>query len=372
MDILNSLILFSAFFGLFLSIALFVHRRGNTSANKLLAILVFILTLIVAKHIDFGNSSQLISSILALASPVFMFMFGPLLLFYAKDSFGNRTELKKGLAHFIPALSSIVVIIAMAITAKKVNNGQMVINKPLISSLFFVFLLTQIVHMLIYNIKVYKYLNIVQRALRQSFSNIDKINFRWLKHATIGFTIILCMSIGYYVMLITGGYYTYSQETDFGFVLMVSIMINYIGLRSLRQPEIISGELLNQAQSKYNNSRLSKELAEQYKSQIINYMNVDSPYTDSDFKLNDMASRLGLSSHMVSQVINEYLSQNFFEFINSYRINLAKEKMKAVNWKTNTILGIAFDVGYNSKSAFNRAFKRIENRTPSDYLKSLK
>lgn len=180
------------------------------------------------------------------------------------------------------------------------------------------------------------------------------------------------MSIGYYVMLITGGYYTYSHETDFGFVLVISIMINYIGLRSLRQPEIISGELLNQLHPKYNNSLLSKELAEQYKSQIINYMNVDTPYTDSDFKLNDVANRLGLSSHMVSQVINEYLCQNFFEFVNSYRINLAKEKMKAVNWKTNTILGIAFEVGYNSKSAFNRAFKRIENRTPSDYLKSIK
>ena len=96
----------------------------------------------------------------------------------------------------------------------------------------------------------------------------------------------------------------------------------------------------------------------------------DRPYTDNNLTLFKLAGQLDISENKLSQVINTQSQDNFFEFVNKYRVEMVIEKMKNGEHKSRTLLGLALDSGFNSKASFNRSFKRITGLTPSDYLRT--
>jgi len=81
-------------------------------------------------------------------------------------------------------------------------------------------------------------------------------------------------------------------------------------------------------------------------------------------------SELNIISHYLSQVINEQFNLNFFDFVNRYRVEVFKEKIKDTVFRNYSLLGIAFECGFNSKSAFNRIFKQATGLTPSQFKKA--
>jgi len=83
-----------------------------------------------------------------------------------------------------------------------------------------------------------------------------------------------------------------------------------------------------------------------------------------------MAQSLNLSTNHLSQIINEKLEMNFFDFINEYRVNEVKDRLSDPKYKHYTLLAIAFDSGFNSKSSFNSIFKQYTGLTPSEFQKS--
>lgn len=98
-------------------------------------------------------------------------------------------------------------------------------------------------------------------------------------------------------------------------------------------------------------------------------MESEKPYLDSDINLPGLSRHIGIPEHYLSQVINGKLNQNFFDFINHYRIREASRILSGSKNRL-TIRRVAFEVGFNSKSAFNRAFKKHIQMTPSDCKKA--
>jgi AraC-like DNA-binding protein len=97
-------------------------------------------------------------------------------------------------------------------------------------------------------------------------------------------------------------------------------------------------------------------------------MESERPFLNSDICLHGLSERLNIPDHYLSQVINMRLNRNFYDFINHYRVEEAKRLL--TNSKNHlTILEVAFEVGFNSKSAFNRVFKKYVKKTPSDFKK---
>jgi YesN/AraC family two-component response regulator len=88
--------------------------------------------------------------------------------------------------------------------------------------------------------------------------------------------------------------------------------------------------------------------------------------------LNDLAGLLQTNPHVLSRLINEDDAMNFYDFVNTYRINEFKKRCEHGQHKTMTIIAIANDVGFKSKTTFNRTFKKINGLTPRDYLHKLK
>ncbi|MCU0849581.1 MAG: AraC family transcriptional regulator [Spirochaetes bacterium] len=123
------------------------------------------------------------------------------------------------------------------------------------------------------------------------------------------------------------------------------------------------------ADRRYEKSGLKDEDAENYLKKLESYMSEEKPYMDGDLTILDVSEHLDIPRHYLTQIINEKLNKNFYMYINEYRIEEAKKKMNDKLYSEHTILRIAYDSGFNSKSAFNSIFKKTTGFSPSDYRK---
>ena len=131
----------------------------------------------------------------------------------------------------------------------------------------------------------------------------------------------------------------------------------------------IQSSRINQP-AKYEYSKLTSDELTAYGEKLLEYLERKKPYLDNDLKLQDIADTMGLPSYHLSQIINTQLNRNFYDLINSYRIEEAKRQLSDPDKHDLKILAIAFEAGFNSKSAFNVAFKKYTNITPSRYRQS--
>ncbi|AZA79082.1 AraC family transcriptional regulator [Chryseobacterium sp. G0186] len=117
--------------------------------------------------------------------------------------------------------------------------------------------------------------------------------------------------------------------------------------------------------NKYSNKKISDEQVDHFVSRLDRLMNIEELYKNPDLKLNDLSSRMNMSSHQLSQLLNDNLGKSFSIYINEYRINEACEKIE--NGSFLKIEEIGYEVGFNSKSTFFSTFKKIKNTTPLLY-----
>ena len=164
-------------------------------------------------------------------------------------------------------------------------------------------------------------------------------------------------------------------KIDAGYVIQImdlfSIMIflvftTILVLKGLNQLKVFSGI---EERLKYANSKLSDINVQEYVQQLTNYMKTQKPHLTPSLSIEELSEKLSIPSWHLSQVINEYFNQNFFNFINSYRVEEAKHRLKDPTSNSKTILEVVYEVGFNSKSTFNDVFKRTTGMTPSEFKK---
>jgi AraC-like DNA-binding protein len=122
---------------------------------------------------------------------------------------------------------------------------------------------------------------------------------------------------------------------------------------------------------KYKKSVLNDSIKTRYQEKLKNHMLSQKPYLNPSCSLTSLARELSISLNYLSQVINESFQQSFNDFINSYRINESKRILEEKHNPKKTILEIAYEVGFNSKSTFNKAFKKNAGCTPREFKNSL-
>lgn len=123
--------------------------------------------------------------------------------------------------------------------------------------------------------------------------------------------------------------------------------------------------------NKYRTSPLTSEQISQYTQKLIHIIHSKPDvFLQSDFQLSSLAKLLGLPSYLTSQVINEGMGKNFYELVNEQRIRHAQKALESSQGKNQSILEVAYDVGFNSKSTFNQSFKKYVGTTPSEYRRS--
>ncbi|MFC2155648.1 two-component regulator propeller domain-containing protein [Acidobacteriota bacterium] len=118
---------------------------------------------------------------------------------------------------------------------------------------------------------------------------------------------------------------------------------------------------------KYKTSTIDPDKAEEIVKKLTHLLEYEKVYRDEKISLQSLSKELSVTYHQLSQVINEKLGKNFFDLINGYRIREAKKRLVDPKEKTRSVLAIAYDVGFNTKAAFNRVFKKYTRMTPSQF-----
>jgi AraC-like DNA-binding protein len=140
-----------------------------------------------------------------------------------------------------------------------------------------------------------------------------------------------------------------------------------MGYLKMRRPQLADSEDELPAVKKYEKSRLAPERSERYLNRLLQLMEKERPFIDGDLTIQKLAAKLSIPAPHLSQTINERLGKSFPDFINSYRIEEAKKKLLDPACKHLSVLGIAEEVGFSSKSSFNAVFKKHTDMTPSEF-----
>ena len=135
-------------------------------------------------------------------------------------------------------------------------------------------------------------------------------------------------------------------------------------------PVEFTADELKERKAKYKKSTLTEEQRKTHITTLLTYMNDHKPYLNPNISPQDIADNIKINKHHLSEILNLNFGKNFNGFINLYRIEEAK-KLLTDNHNNITMLAIAYDSGFNSKSSFNRAFKEITGNTPSEYKKNM-
>ena len=208
-----------------------------------------------------------------------------------------------------------------------------------------------------------------------NFSTAENVNLEWLRKLIIVFGVIWTILIA--ITLIHHVFNLFSMVfcTDSLFMAL-SIFVILIGYFGLKQKVIFGNEfkeqqLIVKEKTKYSGSSLKEVEASKYSKQLSEFMHAEKPYLNPDLTLPQLGSQINITPHYLSQVINEQFEMNFFEYINQFRVEEVKARINNPKFESYSFLGIALDSGFNSKSAFNRIFKKFTNQTPSQFKSGL-
>jgi AraC-like DNA-binding protein len=358
--------------GFFLFLILFLSRKGNTRANKYLSLLIFFFSLL--QIWDFLIQTRLIirfPHLIMTLNPL-LFTLGPLIYFYVKALTSIDWKFRvKFAVHFVPAAAFYIFFFPVYLLNEQ-EKVQLISNAFLNHNFIIppAFYIIAVAHILTY--LVFSVLRLVEHAknIKNNFSFIERLNLNWLKYLLIIF-IALWLTFAIRVF--------FQSRLIWNISAFLSLLTMYIvGYFGYNQPVIFPESMddtlkaLNKEEKKkYASSSLTeKELAE-YLKKIRALMNNEKIYLKNDLKIGDVAEKINLPVYYVSQVINEKLSKNFYDFINEYRVDEVKKRFADTKYDYLTILAIGFDSGFNSKTAFYSAFKRNTGMIPSAFKKQL-
>jgi AraC-like DNA-binding protein len=304
---------------------------------------------------------------------------GVFLFFYASRLASNSKGLNRNnLLHLIPFLAfnlylfvaSFLPDIARNIRIEHVHTD---VHPPLLFVFFLGITVLSGPFYFVLTLKLFKKHNI---NIFHNFSYTENINLEWLRKLVVVFgfvwTILIIITVIHHVFNL------FSMEfcTDSLFMALSAfvILIGYFGLKQKVIFEDSFGnehELVIPEKVKYSGSSLKKDEAIKFAKQLNEIMLSEKPFLDPGLTLPQLASQINISLPHLSQIINERFGLNFFEYINQYRVEEFKGRINDPKFESYSLLGIALDSGFNSKSAFNRIFKRFTNKTPSQYKSEL-
>jgi AraC-like DNA-binding protein len=356
--------------GLFLAIGLSSIKNGNKKANKVLAAFLLLAVFMLIGRVSFYfRSDSLFVYKLAIFADSIIFLFGPLLyLYFNRLLFLDRENDRLPIWHFIPfffQLSFATVVLFLSKDSFISYSQQGFFNWPFFLCEFF-----GLISLTWYSIRC-------GRALYQ-FYGAEQTELSYHQGVTAFLTLITA-AVGTVLILwwlnFLGSQIFNEQLVPFGyntFWIANSLLIYLVGYFSLYQPAVFRVYMPPlKKQPKTAKVRVEKEPAARIKSKLDFLMEVDQLYLKEELSLKHLAGQLNTTANDLSFVLNHYHQTTFYKFINKHRVYHFLEQVKMGKHKNQTLLALAFDSGFNSKTAFNNAFKLEFNKNPSAYIKEL-
>lgn len=351
-----------------MAFALVLTKDGRQMSNRLLAS-VLILTTIVLAYVVLEERNAFINYpyLFFMKAHVF-FLLGPLFFFYVKSLINKKLRFtKKDLFHLVPFLVFFLIVLPFYLESRTTFQEMIIQKANQSKALSIEDMLVQGVLKSYYLFYLIISLTAIQKFYRSS-SNLNVVlhthKFEWIQRIILITIFIACIS------MITD-FLQPSQFTE-SFVPIANVaLLVLMGYLGLKQTDIYSVLELKRPQRKYKKSALTQEVSTSIYDDLMVKMKSEKLFKESNLSLPGLSKSIDSPPHHVSQVINEKFGMNYFNFISMFRIEEAKSLISEAENHEMNISQIAYEIGFNSISTFNAAFKKFTDMSPAEFKKQL-
>lgn len=348
--------------GVFVSLLLLKTKKGKKKANLYLSALVFLLSVYLFDlFLGKSNLIYLYPHLIAFGVPLW-YLFAPLTYFYVKAIFDDEFTINwKHFLHFIPFLLMFAKQVPFYLYSAefKLEIWTNNIHPPYSPVVNYLFALIAPMQILLYS---YAVLKIIIPKINTTNQNrkIKEAHLSWLK-----FTYYLLFIYGVLRVTVISRYFvTYDFITwvaNINFVIF-SLIIYSIAYFAIIEPERIFPPNIIPRKLKIHIP------TQEFAKKLVKIVESEKLYLNSELKYTELAQRLNISARYLTEVLNKEIGSSFNDFINKYRVDEVKQRMLMPENANYSLLAIALDSGFSSKSSFNRIFKKHTGQTPTQFL----
>lgn len=392
----SSLLLITFSQGIIYSILLLVKAiRTGTSSNYWLSLFIFLCSLFVAPWmLGFAGwyDNQPYRDFLFYMPFQHLFFIGPIIYFYTQSLLNPSFRLtKRNFLHLIPGIIYVLYSLIMWVYDKYIFGDYYFYKDGMDKDFDSWYHHTGMLSMTIYFVASIRYYNLYRKLMFQVVSYADSVLFKWIKTYLYSFLVMLILPVVF--NLITIFYPELNSYTgSWWFFLFFSIIMYYVAVTGYSNPIVTKipfeisvfdkkpALLLSDSYSteaavidiehEVFEAQTSVEI-ENWKAKIESVIKSQALYQNQELTLTDVAKKLDTNAAIISKAINQGFQMNFNDFINNFRIEAVKTSFEKGEHKKSTLLGIAFDCGFNSKATFNRAFKKNTGLSPKEFIEKL-
>ncbi len=363
---------FSVLQALFLCLIFLVDTRGRRSANLMLAGLMLLIAYLHGGWLlRIGRWADLAPGFMAVANAGWLLV-GPLIYGYITATTTKTKWLWADLLHIVPFL------LHLAMQLHALWGPESFGEARYVTFLYqAVYGRTTVLELLLHLVLMGQLLGYVVASLRRLLAcqRLNETLFAgekafdrliWTRRLLIIFTVYVCYETLLGTAMLLGGSLTMAYV--YFSVLMLTAFPVMLAYHAIRHADAVFPVLDVSEEEKYQHSALSPAYLQEQAERLHILMTNEAPYRRGDLKLMDLAQMLEIPMHHLTQVLNQHVGQTFNVYVNAYRIQEAKIRLIDPEQAHLSILGIALDVGFNSKATFNRLFKKHTRLTPSQYI----
>jgi AraC-like DNA-binding protein len=360
-SLLTGILIFGIIQSLFFSL-LFSTKKGKALPDKIMG--VWLLILALQTFLILLINQDLTIPLLKNSSVLLTLLYGPMLFLYVSKISLSLTRFSyKDFIHFSPFALFLILILSF---------GESDLIAKLLAGI-------SALSGISYSIFCLIILQNHQNNIENTFSYIEKINLAWVNRLVISLLIIWTG-----VFLLVGiDRFLHIEIPLNWFFTMIPVFIFYIGYYGIKQQAInntfvnglenntppIIQKTIKSYENSYVKSGLMPESMREIHSQLLACMKNDELFLNPTLSLTELSETLKIPAHHITQTLNDYAKLNFCDFVNGFRVEAFKSKIDSGEAEKFSLLGIAFDCGFNSKSSFNRIFRNISGVSPSEYKK---
>ncbi|MEJ0033369.1 MAG: helix-turn-helix domain-containing protein [Bacteroidota bacterium] len=353
---------------LFLIALISIKGSRNSFASRLIILLLIILGMTnIGYLVTSSELSQKVPELILLAFGG-MWIFGPVFYLYSRAIVDQDFKWKHIYwLHFIPYLYQVGLNIYLLYSLD--HEFFLVFMNHFKKGLLGI-LLREKISIAIQIVQMSVYLVMTLLWIRKFKLKIGSAQFivsmtervKWLNSLAFSFWMFLVPVIFLYFMVVFRGFH--DPLTNYSYTLVTSLIIFMLAYKLALSPELLSPDF---AQKYRAYMQFEGDEGVQYVEKIRNLMTTKRLFTNPDLSLAILAEELKLPTHQLSKLINEKFGKSFTDLVNEYRVEEFIAKMNDPKYQNFSLYGIALDVGFNSKSTFNTAFKKITGKTPSEF-----
>lgn len=372
MQVITLLNFLGAVQGIFLGLVILGRSEGRRDLQLLGALCLVVAVSILGGVLGLSGYYRVWPHLIRIGDPL-VFLYGPLLYLYARALTGREWRRLDWL-HFLPFLLYVLNNLPFYLlpAQEKVDFVDRVFRGGAVNSAVLWIAILRLLHVGAYAGVSFLPLRRYHLRVGEAFSNIDRISLDWLRRLLGVFLLVCIVGIVAYGLMVGKGVDFVQANNLIALVLSFSFyLMGYKGMQTAGIFEQRPAEEKNglQSSASANGYHLPQQQEDRIEERLQRVFFEEEAYLQSDLTVQTLADQMDVPAYQLSHYLNSVYDESFYDFVNRYRVEKVKEKLRDPANDRYTILALAFESGFNSKSTFNAVFKKYTGMTPSQYRK---